>query len=113
MHGRRIQRLSQESQRKTTMIELLNKLLSRLNLKIVSTKPVNLVEESVKFLNNVPESYLNDDVFFPPYVGDVVYVKDKVTGSPYFRQKVLGMEDQYYDIEGEHYTFQELKERTK
>jgi hypothetical protein len=92
------------------MITLLNKILAIFQLKLVSTKPVNLVEESVKFLNTVPESYLCDDIFFPPYVGDVVYVRDK-TGKSYFRQQVLGMDDKYYDYGGDTYTLEEIQEK--
>ena len=95
------------------MTNLINKLLAVFHLKLVSTKPVSLVNETVKFLNTVPESYLNDDIFFPPYVGDVIFLKDKITGIPYFRQKVRGMEDKYYDYEGDTYTSQELQEKLK
>ena len=66
------------------MYNLLNKILSRFHLKLVSTKPVDLVKESVKFMNTLSPDDLCTDKFFPPYVGDVTFVKDK-TGKTYFR----------------------------
>ena len=66
------------------MINLLNKLLARFQLKIVSTKPVDLVKETVKFLNTFSPDDLCDDKFFPPYVGDINYLEDK-NGKTYFR----------------------------
>jgi hypothetical protein len=67
------------------MTNLINKILAIFQLKLVSTKPVNLVEETVKFLNQ-HQDFWNDDIFFPPYVGDVVFMKDKITGKSYIRQ---------------------------
>jgi hypothetical protein len=93
------------------MTNLINKILAIFQLKLVSTKPVSLVEESVKFLNTLPESYLCDDIFFPPYVGDVVFVKDEVAKKSYFRQQVLGMDDKYYDYGGDTYTLEEIQEK--
>jgi len=66
------------------MINLLNKLLSRFNLKLVSTKPVDFVKETVKFLNTIPPEDLRNDGLLPPYVGDITFVTDK-TGKTYFR----------------------------
>ena len=63
------------------MINLLNKLLSRFHLKLVSTKPVDLIQESVKFLNTLSPDDLRTDKFFPPYVGDIVYLQKQVKGE--------------------------------
>ena len=65
------------------MINLLNKILSRFNLKLVSTKPdTRLVDETVKFMNTFGD--LRNDSLLPPYVGDITFVTDK-TGKTYFR----------------------------
>ena len=65
------------------MINLLNKILSRFNLKLVSTKPdTRLVDETVKFLNTFGD--LRNDGLLSPYVGDITFVTDK-TGKTYFR----------------------------
>ena len=89
------------------MYNLLNKLLSRFQLKLVSTKPVNLVKESVKFLNTLGD--LRNDGLLPPYVGDVTFVKDK-TGKTYFRQEV-GRDYKYFDYDGDTYTTEQLQEK--
>jgi isopentenyl phosphate kinase len=64
------------------MINLLNKILSRFNLKLVSTKPVDLIQESVKYMNTLSPEELRNDGLLPPYVGDVVYVMDKNVELP-------------------------------
>jgi len=89
------------------MYNLLNKLLSRFHLKLVSTKPVDLVKESVKFLNTLGD--LRNDGLLPPYVGDITFVKDK-TGKTYFRQEV-GREYKYFDYDGDTYTPEQLQEK--
>lgn len=93
------------------MTNLINKILARFQLKLVSTKPVSLVDETVKFLKN-HKDYWNDDVFSPPYVGDVVFVKDKITGQPYFRQS--GTEEKYFcDYDGDpNVSFNQMYEET-
>ena len=97
------------------MYNLLNKLLSRFQLKLVSTKPVNLVKESVKFLNTLGD--LRNDGLLPPYVGDVVYHQKEVkgefpqvSGKTYFRQ-VVGTEHKYFDYDGDTYTPEQLQEK--
>ena len=100
------------------MINLLNKLLSRFHLKLVYTKPdTRLVKESVKFLNTLSPKDLSNDKFFPPYVGDVVYLQKavkgefpQVSGKTYFRQ-VLGKEYKYFDYDGDTYTPEQLQEK--
>ena len=89
------------------MYNLLNKILSRFHLKLVSTKPVDLVKESVKFLNTLGD--LRNDGLLPPYVGDVTFVEDK-TGKTYFRQ-VVGTEHKYFDYDGDSYTPEQLQEK--
>ena len=91
------------------MINLLNKILSRFNLKLVSTKPdTRLVDETVKFLNTLGD--LRNDGLLPPYVGDIIFVKDSKTRKTYFRQ-VLGKEYKYFDYDGDTYTPEELQEK--
>ena len=98
------------------MYKLLNKLLSRFHLKLVSTKPdTRLVKESVKFLNTLGD--LRNDGLLPPYVGDIGYLQKavkgefpQVSGKTYFRQ-VLGKEYKYFDYDGDTYTPEELQEK--
>ena len=98
------------------MINLLNKLLSRFHLKLVSTKPdTRLVKESVKFLNTLGD--LRNDGLLPPYVGDVVYLQKavkgefpQVSGKTYFRQEV-GRDYKYFDYDGDTYTPEQLQEK--
>ena len=98
------------------MINLLNKILSRFNLKLVSTKPdTRLVDETVKFLNTLGD--LRNDGLLPPYVGDIGYLQKavkgefpQVSGKTYFRQ-VLGKEYKYFDYDGDTYTPEELQEK--
>ena len=100
--------------------DLINKLLAIFNLNLVSTKPdTRLVKESVKFLER-HKDYWNGDVFFPPYVGDINYVQEwvegefpQVSGKTYFHHQVLGMNDKYYDYDGDTYTPEELQEKLK
>ena len=98
------------------MYNLLNKILSRFHLKLVSTKPdTRLVKETVKFLNTLGD--LRNDGLLPPYVGDVVYhqkaVKGEfpqVSGKTYLR-KVVGTEHKYFDYDGDTYTPEQLQEK--
>jgi len=99
---------------------LINKLLSIFNLKLVSTKPdTRLVKETVKFLDQYKD-YWNGDVFFSPYVGDINYVQEwvegefpQVSGGTYICERVLGIEDNYYDYKGDIFTSQQLQEKLK
>ena len=98
------------------MYNLLNKILSRFHLKLVSTKPdTRLVKESVKFLNTLGD--LRNDGLLPPYVGDVVYHQKEVkgefpqvSGKTYLR-KVVGTEHKYFDYDGDTYTPEQLQEK--
>ena len=100
------------------MTNLINKLLSFVNLKLVSTKPnTSLVKASVKFLNQ-HKDYWNDDVFFPPYVGDINYIQEMVKGEfPQVSGKIYieqtGTETKYYDYGGDTYTTEQLQEKLK
>jgi hypothetical protein len=102
------------------MITLLNKLLARFGFRVVSTKPVDLVEATVKFMNTIPKSALTDVEFLPPYVGDINYVKERVegefpqvSGKTYYEHQVLGKDRTYFNFDGEKYTIQELAEKLK
>jgi hypothetical protein len=93
------------------MINLFNKLLARFQLKIVSTKPVSLVDETMKFLNRteysgrlcgVHDVDIRKEIPHDYYVGDITFVKDK-DEKTYFRD-IFRMEqkgDKYhYDYNG-------------
>jgi len=102
------------------MTDLINKLLAIFNLKLVSIKSdTRLVKETVKFLKR-HKDYWNDDIFFPPYVGDINYVQERVegefpqvSGGTYICERVLGTEDKYYDYNGDTYTAEQLQEKLK
>jgi hypothetical protein len=103
------------------MIDLLNKLLARFQLKIVSTKPVDLVEATVKFMNENPKSFSGDDYLYEMtsgYVGDINYIKEKVngefpqvSGKTYYEHQVLGKDRTFFNFDGEKYTTEELAEK--
>jgi hypothetical protein len=105
------------------MINLLNKLLARFGFQLVSTKPtkpVDLVEATVKFMNTIPKSSLASDGLLFPYVGDINYVKEKVkgefpqvSGRTYYEHQVLGKDRTFFNFDGEKYTTQELAEKLK
>jgi hypothetical protein len=69
------------------MIILINKLLAIFQLKLVSTKPVDLIQESVKYMNTLSPEELRNDNILSSYVGDINYVMDK-NDKTYFRQEV-------------------------
>jgi hypothetical protein len=109
------------------MINLLNKILSRFNLKLVSTKPdTRLVDETVKFLNRteysgglcgVHDVDITKEIPHDYYVGDIGYLQKavkgefpQVSGKTYFRQ-VLGKEYKYFDYDGDTYTTEQLQEK--
>jgi hypothetical protein len=109
------------------MIDLLNKLLARFQLKIVSTKPVDLVDETMKFLNRTEYSGLlcgvhdvdiTKEIPHDYYVGDITFVKEKVngefpqvSGKTYYEHQVLGKDRTFFNFDGEKYTTQELEEK--
>ena len=65
------------------MFKLINKLLAKFDLKLISTKEVGLVEKTVNFLNENPKCVSSDEHLRSEYVGDISYVKDK-SGTTYF-----------------------------
>ena len=98
------------------MMDLFNKLLARFQLKIVSTKPVDLVEATVKFMNNHPKVFSGS--LGSEYIGDINYVKEKVngefpqvSGKTYYEHQVLGKDRTFFNFDGEKYTTQELVEK--
>jgi len=104
-----------------TMIKLLNKILSKFQLELISTKvDTSLVEETVKFLNTIPKSALTDVGLLPPYVGDINYVKEKVegefpqvSGRTYYEEQHYGANKKYFNFDGERYAPEELAEKLK
>jgi len=98
------------------MIKLINKLLSYINLKLVSTKPdTMLVKETVKFLDTIPKDTLCGIDFFSTYVGDINYIQEKVKDEfPQVSGKTyIGTGDEYYNYEGDTFTPQELQEKLR
>jgi hypothetical protein len=98
------------------MTNLINKLLAFFNLKLISTKPnTSLVKETVKFLDTIPKSSLDNIDFFSTYIGDINYVQEKVKGEfPQVSGKTyIRTEDKYYDYEGDTYTTEELQEKLR
>jgi len=101
------------------MINLLNKILAVFKVKLVSTKPVDLVQETVKFMKENPE-YLSTAEFYPPYVGDINYVKERVegefpqvSGTTYFQSQVPTENKPYFNSDGEKLSEYQLKKRLK
>jgi hypothetical protein len=92
------------------MIILINKLLAIFQLKLVSTKPVDLIQESVKYMNTLGD--LRNDGLLPPYVGDINYVMDK-NDKTYFRQEVGTGYKYLCDYDGdENVSFEEMYKET-
>ena len=100
------------------MIKLLNKILAKFQLELVSTKvDTSLVEETVKFLNKIPKSALTDGLL-PPYVGDINYVKERVegefpqvSGTTYFKSQIPTEKKSFFNFDGEKLDEQELVEK--
>jgi len=100
------------------MIKLLNKILAKFQLELVSTKvDTSLVEETVKFLNTIPKSALTDGLL-PLYVGDINYVKERVegefpqvSGTTYFKSQIPTEKKSFFNFDGEKLDEQELVEK--
>jgi len=100
------------------MIKLLNKILAKFQLELISTKvDTSLVEETVKFLNTIPKSALTDGLL-PPYVGDISYVKERVegefpqvSGTTYFKSQIPTEKKSFFNFDGEKLDEQELAEK--
>ena len=103
------------------MIKLLNKILAKFELELVSTKvDTSLVEGAVKFLNTIPKSDLTEDRFLFPYVGDINYVKERVegefpqvSGTTYFKSQIPTEKKSFFNFDGEKLNEQELAEKLK
>jgi hypothetical protein len=94
------------------MIILINKLLAIFQLKLVSTKPVDLIQESVKYMNTLSPEELRNDNILSSYVGDINYVMDK-NDKTYFRQEVGTGYKYLCDYDGdENVSFEEMYKET-
>ena len=66
------------------MINLINKILAKFNLKLeyINQKPdTRLVEASVKFMDTIPKSILPNTGLRSSYVGDINYIQKQVNGE--------------------------------
>ena len=101
------------------MIKLLNKILSKFQLELISTKvDTSLVEETVKFLEENPKRFsdsVESDVF---YIGDINYVKERVegefpqvSGTTYFKSQIPTEKKSFFNFDGEKLDEQELVEK--
>jgi hypothetical protein len=94
------------------MIILINKLLAIFQLKLVSTKPVDLIQESVKYMNTLSPEELRNDNILSSYVGDINYVMDK-NDKTYFRQEVGTGYKYLCDYDGDaNVSFEEMYKET-
>jgi hypothetical protein len=94
------------------MIILINKLLAIFQLKLVSTKPVDLIQESVKYMNTLSPEELRNDNILSSYVGDINYVMDK-NDKTYFRQEVGTGYKYFCDYDGdENVSFEKMYKET-
>ena len=102
------------------MIKLLNKILAKFQLELISTKvDTSLVEDTVKFLNTIPKSSLTDhSASFSGYVGDINYVKERVegefpqvSGTTYFKSQIHTEQKPFFNFDGEKLDEQELVEK--
>jgi hypothetical protein len=103
------------------MIKLLNKILAKFQLELVSTKvDTSLVEGAVKFMKENPE--LLSDPVKPDkfYVGDISYVKERVegefpqvSGKTYFKSQIPTEKKSFFNFDGEKLNEQELVEKLK
>ena len=106
------------------MIKLLNKILKRFNLQLISTKPdLSLVKETLKFMKDNSKHFEGDQHLYSitsGYVGDINYVKERVegefpqvSGTTYYQHQVYGGDKTFYNYEGQSFTTQELQEKLK
>ena len=101
------------------MINLLNKLIARFGFQLVSTKPVDLVEETVKFMKENPKQFTGS-LDCDDYIGDITYIKEKVngefpqvSGTTYYEHQVLGKDRTYFNFDGTIFTPEELEAKLK
>jgi len=105
------------------MIKLLNKILAKFQLELVSTKvDTSLVENAVKFMNDNPEFVSASEHYFSSigYVGDINYVKERVegefpqvSGTTYFKSQIPTEKKSFFNFDGEKLNEQELVEKLK
>ena len=103
------------------MIKLLNKILAKFQLELVSTKvDTSLVEETVKFMNENPKfvAASKHDASYIGYVGDISYVKERVagefpqvSGTTYFKSQIPTEKKSFFNFDGEKLDEQELVEK--
>jgi len=102
------------------MIKLLNKILAKFQLELVSTKvDTSLVEGAVKFMNENPNYFSGSD-YKSVYVGDISYVKERVegefpqvSGKTYFKSQIPTEKKSFFNFDGEKLDEQELAEKLK
>ena len=105
------------------MIKLLNKILAKFQLELVSKKvDTSLVEGAVKFMNENPKfvAASEHDASFIGYVGDISYVKERVSGEfpqvsgkTYFKSQIPTEKKSFFNFDGEKLAEQELVEKLK
>lgn len=103
------------------MIKLLNKILAKFQLELVSKKvDTNLVQDAVKFMNDNPEFVSGAEHYFSSigYVGDINYVKERVrgefpqvSGTTYFKSQIRTEQKPFFNFDGEKLGEQELVEK--
>jgi hypothetical protein len=105
------------------MIKLLNKILAKFQLELVSTKvDTSLVEGAVKFMKENPQFVADSehDASFIGYVGDISYVKERVqgefpqvSGTTYFKSQVPTEKKPFFNFDGEKLSEYQLNKRLK
>ena len=103
------------------MIKLLNKILSKFQLELISTKvDTSLVEAAVKFIKENPQFIVASeyDASTVGYVGDISYVKERVrgefpqvSGKTYFKSQIPAEKKSFFNFDGEKLDEQELVEK--
>ena len=102
------------------MIKLLNKILAKFQLELVSTKvDTSLVEGAVKFMKE-NSNYFSGSDYESVYVGDISYVKERVagefpqvSGKTYFKSQIPTEKKSFFNFDGEKLDEQELAEKLK
>ena len=105
------------------MIKLLNKILAKFQLELISTKvDTSLVEAAVKFIKENPQFVVasEHDASRIGYVGDISYVEERVagefpqvSGTTYFKSQIPTEKKSFFNFYGEKLDEQELAEKLK
>ena len=103
------------------MIKLLNKILKRFNLQLISTKSdLSLVKETVKFMNDHPKYFDGYSIPESTYIGDINYVKERVegefpqvSGTTYFKSQIPTEKKPFFNYDGEKLSEYQLKKKFK